>query len=47
MLIVGEKEESTGSVSVRKHGVGDLGTFSIDEFISLVKNEVEESLKDL
>jgi threonyl-tRNA synthetase len=47
MLIVGEKEEASGSVSVRKHGKGDLGTFTIDEFISLVKNEVEESLKGL
>jgi len=45
MLIVGEKEEMSGSVSVRKHGQGDLGTFTIDEFINLVKNEVEESLK--
>jgi threonyl-tRNA synthetase len=45
MLIVGEKEEASGTVSVRKHGQGDLGTFSIDEFISLVKNEVEEALK--
>jgi threonyl-tRNA synthetase len=45
MLIVGEKEEMSGSVSVRKHGQGDLGTFTIEEFINLVKNEVEESLK--
>lgn len=47
MLVVGEKEETSGSVSVRKHGQGDLGTFTIDEFISLVNNEVEESLKGL
>jgi len=47
MLIVGEKEEVSGTVSVRKHGQGDLGSFTINEFISLVKNEVEESLKDL
>ena len=47
MLVVGEKEEASGSVSVRKHGQGDLGSFTIDEFISLVKNEVEESLKGL
>ncbi len=47
MLIVGEKEEATGSVSVRKHGQGDLGTFSVEEFISLVTNEVEELLKGL
>jgi threonyl-tRNA synthetase len=47
MLIVGEKEEEAGSVSVRKHGQGDLGTFTIEEFINLVKNEVEEALKGL
>jgi threonyl-tRNA synthetase len=47
MLVVGEKEETSGSVSVRKHGQGDLGTFTIDDFISLVNNEVEESLKGL
>jgi len=47
MLVVGEKEEASGTVSVRKHGQGDIGTFSVDEFINLVKNEVEESLKGL
>jgi threonyl-tRNA synthetase len=47
MLIVGEKEEASGSVSVRKHGQGDIGTFSVEDFISLVKNEVEELLKGL
>jgi len=47
MLIVGEKEEASGTVSVRKHGQGDLGTFSIEEFVKLVNNEVEESLKGL
>jgi threonyl-tRNA synthetase len=47
MLIVGEKEEASGSVSVRKHGEGDLGSFTIEEFISLVKNEVEAALKGL
>jgi threonyl-tRNA synthetase len=47
MLIVGEKEEASGTVSVRKHGQGDLGTFTVDEFISMVKNEVEEMMKGL
>jgi threonyl-tRNA synthetase len=45
MLIVGEKEEASGTVSVRKHGQGDIGTFTIDEFVNLVKNEVDEALK--
>ncbi len=47
MLVVGEKEEESGSVSVRKHGQGDLGTFTIEEFINLVKKEVEEALAGL
>lgn len=45
MLIVGEKEESEGSVSVRKHGEGDLGTFSIEAFAALVQNEIQELLE--
>jgi threonyl-tRNA synthetase len=40
MLIVGEKEESEGTVSVRKHGHGDLGTFSIEEFLKMIQDEV-------
>jgi threonyl-tRNA synthetase len=42
MLIVGEREESEGSVSVRRHGKGDLGSFSIEEFAKMVNDEVEE-----
>ena len=47
MLIVGEKEETSGTVSVRKHGQGDLGSFSVEDFISMVQNEVSESLKGI
>jgi len=43
MLVVGEKEESTGTVSVRKHGEGDLGSMTVQEFISKVNTEVAES----
>ncbi len=42
MLIVGEKEETDGTVSVRKHGEGDLGSFSIDNFAALINDEVEK-----
>ncbi|MGJ8745332.1 threonine--tRNA ligase [Polaribacter sp.] len=45
MVIVGEKEEQEGTVSVRKHGEGDLGTFTIEEFISLIKVEESKTLK--
>lgn len=40
MLIVGEKEESENQVSIRKHGEGDLGSFSLEEFAVLISNEV-------
>ncbi|WP_405565459.1 threonine--tRNA ligase [Polaribacter sp. Asnod6-C07] len=45
MLIVGEKEEQDGTVSVRKHGEGDIGTFTIEEFITLIKEEEDKTLK--
>tara|TARA_B100000809_G_scaffold200250_1_gene200481 strand:+ start:6764 stop:8704 length:1941 start_codon:yes stop_codon:yes gene_type:complete len=44
MIIVGEKEENEESVSVRKHGEGDLGAFSIEEFIQIVEKEVNRTL---
>ena len=44
MLIVGEKEEADGTVSVRKQGQGDLGTFTIKDFADLINKEVKESL---
>ena len=40
MIIVGEKEEANGSVSVRSHGNGDLGVMSIDNFIKHITEEV-------
>ena len=43
MLILGEKEENEGSVSVRKHGEGDIGSFSIEGFISFVKEEISKT----
>jgi threonyl-tRNA synthetase len=46
MLVVGEKEEMAGTVSVRKHGEGDLGTLSIEDFIKKIQAEVSESIKE-
>jgi len=40
MLIVGEKEAADGTVSVRKQGQGDMGSFSLKDFADLVNNEV-------
>lgn len=40
MLILGEKEQNEGSLSVRKHGEGDLGSMSMDGFVKLIRNEI-------
>ena len=41
MLIVGENEENAGTVSVRRRGEGDLGTMSIEDFITYFKKAAE------
>jgi len=40
MLIVGEKEAAEGTISVRKHGVGDLGSISIEDFKQQLIKEI-------
>ena len=40
MLIFGDKEEETGTVSVRKHGEGDLGSMTVKEFEDLIIKEI-------
>src|SRR5688572_18378282 len=39
MLIVGEKEASDNKVAVRKHGQGDQGSVSLEDFIDSFKKE--------
>ncbi len=46
MLIVGEKEEGSDSLSVRRHGGEDLGSMSIADFIKHVDAEVAEEIGD-
>ncbi len=45
MLIIGEQEENDGTVSVRKHGEGDIGTMSIEAFAELINEEIKRTLK--
>ncbi len=40
MLVVGEKEQEDGMVSVRKHGEGDLGSMTMQSFADLIKKEI-------
>ena len=43
MLIVGEQEEKDGTVSVRRHSEGDLGTMSVEKFSELISSEIEKN----
>jgi len=40
MFIVGSREEEDHTVSVRRHTKGDIGTYSLNDFISIIKKEV-------
>ncbi|MCM3634463.1 threonine--tRNA ligase [Paenibacillus camelliae] len=40
MLVVGENEQTAGSVSVRKRGEGDIGSMPLAEFIALVQKDI-------
>ena len=42
LLILGEKEAETGTISVRKQGQGDLGGMSPEEFAEVIKKEIKE-----
>ncbi len=41
MLIVGEREEQNEAVAVRKHGEGDLGTFTLQDFAGKIEDEAK------
>lgn len=42
MIIVGEKEEAEGTISVRKQGEGDKGSMTVAEFAKMVNTECDE-----
>ncbi len=44
MLIVGEKEAESDTISVRQRGKGDLGVLSPEEFAVLVQGEMKQEL---
>jgi threonyl-tRNA synthetase len=45
LLIVGEKEQESGTVSVRRQGEGDKGAMSMDEFARFLQSEVQNQLE--
>ncbi len=41
IIVIGEKEEDTNTLSVRRHTKGDLGTHDIDKVLEMIKKDIE------
>jgi len=42
LLVVGDKEKETGSVAVRTRKGDDLGTLSLEDFISILEESIAQ-----
>ncbi|NPA68908.1 MAG: threonine--tRNA ligase [Chlorobi bacterium] len=45
MVIVGEKEAESGTLSVRKQGEGEIGKMTVEEFAKFITQRVAEEIK--
>jgi len=45
MLVIGENEEKSSTVSVRKQGEGDKGVMKTEEFIEFIREQVKKELE--
>ena len=45
MLIIGEQEELSNVVTVRKHGGENLGAMSIEDFSNIISDDIKKTLK--
>jgi threonyl-tRNA synthetase len=45
MVVIGEKEESVGMVSVRSKAQGDIGRMKLGEFIERIKEETDKKVR--
>ena len=45
MIVVGEKEQADGTISVRRHTQGDLGQMTVEALAAAVNDEVSHSIK--
>ncbi len=46
MLIVGEKEESENTISVRKQSKGNIGTMELDAFVEMINSEINDMIAE-
>jgi len=42
MIVIGKKEVENGTVSVRRHGVGDVGVMPLGQLVSQLNSEIEK-----
>lgn len=47
LLIVGENEMNSNTVSVRRQGQGDIGSMAVEEFIEKIQKEVNSQLQTI
>jgi threonyl-tRNA synthetase len=45
MLVIGEQEELNNTVTVRKHGGENLGAMRIEDFSSIISDDIKKTLK--
>jgi threonyl-tRNA synthetase len=43
MIVIGEKEAKTQTVSLRKHQQGDLGVYDLESVLKKLNKEIKES----
>ena len=41
VCVIGDKEIESGSVAVRARGIGQVGTFKVEEFIEILEKEIK------
>ena len=41
MIVIGDKDIENGAISVRSRKTGDMGSMDIDEFIKMIKEEID------
>ena len=46
VCVIGDKEIEANSVAVRARGIGQVGTFTVDEFIEKLQNEIKTRAND-
>jgi threonyl-tRNA synthetase len=45
MIVIGEKEESIGMISIRSKAQGDIGRMKLGEFIERIRKEIKEKVR--